>query len=551
MFGTMKSLRLILLSFAIHVQANNHLVASAGLGALNRGQGQTKSPANATTTNDGAVQPIKLVGGVAFSILVQNGLVQNVTFDEYKSELVWAVDVLSLEVVSLMNRNWRRKTQEQEEQERLPTRNRQLAVSVDIPSSVTLLQLAGEGPCLPALNGVAGVTPQDRCEEVYASVPLSVDSTQNPVDVVTSFETLFNAAADVGRLESILNASFPDFFVRIVTIKNTTQTSTTNETSPPNATAEGSSAAAGSSSSSSSPPQTNPIMPSATKQVSPPEKTGLLLGGIIGIVAGAMAAFCMAGMSYVVAARRSRRATGLLFSVDKDDREIPHQETDLIENFSESGLEWADLESTNAENGDNKKQEKAVARNAEEDVDSKYSFEGVSLSEPSPQYRLPLSIRMPKSSPRSGMATGQSSPSKESSVGSASMTSAESTDPVLSGCRIIDFAGEIQDSRALLHATEFSVSLDNLERAIVEGDWETLAAAANTMASVASVSDHQAVTTKTTTILDSASQEWGQRDKNWQNTMDVTKAAELDRLIEDGNWAGIMEAAERYGREQA
>ena len=96
----------------------------------------------------------------------------------------------------------------------------------------------------------------------------------------------------------------------------------------------------------------------------------------------------------------------------------------------------------------------------------------------------------------------------------------------------MDYAGEIQDST---EPPELIIHIEGLEAAITSRDWDTLADAAATIQAANPSSN------------DSFSRDWSHRDKSWYSALDAVNAAELDRLVEQSDWAAVYELAVSLG----
>lgn len=539
----------------------------------------------------------------------------NITdFASYQPQLVWAVDILTMETVSFLNRDWGRRRMEEEES-RNRQQQRRLDVRADLPTTVKPFASSTITSSQTCLDLVQHFDPdysgeEYKCEQVQASVQLYLTSgEEDPLYVEESFEAIFEAATQLGRLQSILDESFPESALQIWIVTNKTlaavQQMENKPTSPPT----------------SSPPimeeeeeddnthsplqdpqdyfddtaTAAPVVSVSSSSSNPNSR--LLIGAILGIVAGAFAAFCLVGGGMVSCwhlSMRRRRKKLYAATYDEEGRDGlmgNHSSQDLAESYSLAGLEWGKNDSNDLEAAP----DDPVAKNLNEN----YFFK----DEPSPDYQLPATLAIRQSSPRSKnkaiaeagtptssnvdvWSTTSSSVDTNSTTSTALAVIGGGTSTPSHGIRLVDFTGKVRVSprgvdeiigeeehkQHVFHdeedATEqeYHVSLDDLERAIVEGDWETLAAAATTMAAVvttikreddnttATPDNHTSIAATAATsssapvvlVSENNKNQWSHRDKTWQTMMDATKAAELDRLIEDGDWKGIVQAAERY-----
>lgn len=91
-----------------------------------------------------------------------------------------------------------------------------------------------------------------------------------------------------------------------------------------------------------------------------------------------------------------------------------------------------------------------------------------------------------------------------------------------------------------------STPMEDLERAIMVGDWSAVGASATILMSTTGADS------STATSIASAQEEGKSRGSGgsaWQMAVDARKAAELDKLIEAGNWEGVISAAAKYESE--
>lgn len=466
---------------------------------------------------------LKVIGSVVFSVVIKDGIRDNISWETYESELVWAVDILALETLSVVENDWislvsADPTEDAPVSSLEPSNRRKLQVHVDIPSSLGLSSGGSRQPCPPGVGDVE----LDRCEKVYAAIRLVLDNNRDdPIQVEESFEAIFNAAVLYGRLQTILVEFFPESFVQVYSERDVVKEAE-DESSPPAAEAPAVGSYFDDDNIQTNAPQTTAPEPAASNdEVALGSK--LSLGSLLAILTGVLVVFVGAGVAAFVLGHRRFSS---LFSLNKEIPEIEPQETDLIENFSVAGLEWGSPEVLNDSDppffADKKKK-------------PQIPLEELATSD-AVVYKLPSSLKFPpQPSPMSDM-TGPSH-------GGSSSGSVE-TPEYASGYSVVDGSGKAQSSPELSYL-DLSVNLDGLEAAIVEGDWNTLAAAANAITEAGGTDE------STQGKLSVVSREWTLRDKSWQDAIDATKAAELDHLIEEGDWAGIIEAAARYGSEKA
>jgi hypothetical protein len=500
-----------LLSFCALQAANSPMFVAAQLGGTNDVAQQQLDPPS--VIEDG---PLEVIASVSFSVVIDGGIENNISWEEYESELVWAVDILALEALAVMQSNWGRSlgsgntdANQEDTSASSPevSSRRQLQTRVDIPTSLGRLPAESQEPC-PAEVGDVEL---DRCEVIFAAIRLMVDTDQgdDPIQMEESFKVIFSAAIEYGRLQVILEESFPDLFVRVFSKRDVEPTSTSSP--KPEEPATGGYFQ-------DVPFQTDP---SPTPKTESESSDGLSLGSLLAILTGVCVLFMCAAVS---AFYLGHKRISTLFSVNKEVPEIEQQETDLIENFSEAGLEWGSPEVLKE------------SQQADPIFDAKKNVPKFSIKEPPKKnvnvaglYTLPSSLQLPEQSPISAISGPLSNVSSTGSGGSAE------TSVFMSDMSVFDSSPTANTPSP----SNLAVNLDGLEAAIVEGDWDTVAAAAN---AITETSDQT-----TEADLSLVSLEWSYRDKSWHNALDATRAAELDDLIEHGDWSGIMEAAARYG----
>lgn len=405
----------------------------------------------------------EVTGSVSFSLSVQG----NLPWTKYKSQLVWAVDVLAGEVASLMNSDW---TSNPASGISSSEKGSKLVVNASRPSRV----LQSPHPCNIT------VEQSHRCEVVFASVQLEIDVTADPIQAEDSFESIFAAAVGVGRLQTILLTYFPQSQVQVLVVEG--------------APTEAPSMVAGNYFGEEDPIDT--VVPPTTSNAS---SEGLSTGGIVGILMTLVVVlFVVVG----VASALKRRQQCLVLHETKQDLVIETQETDLIESFSQAGLEWGSPEIKS------EKQDPGYPK----ERDGSFSVQG-----------LPDPDSYPRPTPHS--------PSSKSTTSSPSSKSSRSS-PSSKSSRVVDFAAESHDSS---EPPELIIHLDGLEAAIMTRDWDTLAVAAATIQAAHHSSNG------------SFSRDWSHRDKSWYSALDAGYATELDRLVEQGDWAAVYELAIRLG----
>mmetsp|Transcript_18844 Transcript_18844/g.45534 ORF Transcript_18844/g.45534 Transcript_18844/m.45534 type:complete len:858 (-) Transcript_18844:141-2714(-) len=90
--------------------------------------------------------------------------------------------------------------------------------------------------------------------------------------------------------------------------------------------------------------------------------------------------------------------------------------------------------------------------------------------------------------------------------------------------------------------------LEDLEDAIMAGDWVAVGETAATLATMQYDSQSQSRSELSKSSVD-VSNVSSKRSERWKESIDAKKAAELDELIEKGDWEGIISAAGRYETE--
>lgn len=398
---------------------------------------------------------LELMGSIVFSLSVG----EDVSWDTYESKLIWAVDVVAMEVVSLMETDWSKRVLSSDISS--SNHGRKLEVKLNIPSTIS----PSRTPC------EMEVVPGNRCEDIYALVRLWVDGAENPLEVEDSFESIFNAAVELGRLQAVLNESFPELQVQVLSDRK----QAVDEPTVLPGTFFGE----------------EEVSQVSDQSQSTNSSEGFPMGAVIGVLIAALL-FLSVSVVAVIVVRRKRQYT---FYNGKHDLVIETQETDLIESFSQAGLEWGSPEIKV------EKQDQCYPKTQ----DGSFSVEG-----------LPETDSLPPQSPSNETSTSSNSGSSSSSRGS----------------RVVDFTGEIKDSS---EPPEVIIHSDGLEAVIMAGDWETLAAAAITIQGAKDGS------------IASFSRDWSHRDKSWYNCMDASNASYLDRLVEQGDWAGVLDFAMRFG----
>lgn len=209
--------------------------------------------------------------------------------------------------------------------------------------------------------------------------------------------------------------------------------------------------------------------------------------------------------------------------------EVPPVDTDLdlVETFSETGLEWGG----SPEGGTTSAP--ISARNRTESDVAAFS-ENMSIEDALAPYTVPPHFQMastPDSLASSNFSSAFSLPTPGSSVansamGKYSVESMASSEMVYK--EIEEYHRGIADS---------PIQMDELETAIAKGDWATIVRAAH---------QNMAAASDTSSVQSSISfrEDWSARSKEWHRKMDMAKAVELDMLVQEGDWEGILSLAQ-------
>jgi hypothetical protein len=90
--------------------------------------------------------------------------------------------------------------------------------------------------------------------------------------------------------------------------------------------------------------------------------------------------------------------------------------------------------------------------------------------------------------------------------------------------------------------------LEDLENAIIEGNWIAVGATAAALSAMHNDNLTKSDMSKSTGVSSAVS---SMMSDKWKESIDFDKAAELDRLIELGDWEGIIQAASRFENEKS
>lgn len=450
----------------------------------------------------------------------------NRTWEEYESELVESVDLLSLEVVALMNSRWN----DPEVDDPRPEVQLQLPVSLGISKGSM-----SDSAC-----------PTD-CQRIYASATLLIDPIDDPLTMEAAFERTFLAAIGHGRLQDILDDVAPDFFVDIHFVDEGSgidgdedvKGSGEEDVMVGNIFGDDSLFFGG-------PPLEGTT---SSKPTTSDAEEGLSIFSVLGMLGAALLALGFAMIALWVVRQKRRSAPRLDIGKNAQNgrrrprrnrkfrgrrggaKDLPQVDTDLdlVETFSGTGLEWG---SPDAESGDPVPPRKRSGSDASHfSVPDTSSIDGSPLQ--LPPYQLPPQLRMtttPDSIASTKFSTAFSLPTPDSSNGNSAM-----------GRYSLDSMGSsemnYQDNEEYNNAPAPNVvKLEQLENALGSNDWPTLAQAAH----------YNLVASETGSVQSSAShrEERNNRPKDWHKTMDTSKAAQLDKLVQEEDWEGILHLAQ-------
>ncbi len=470
-------------------------------------------------------------------------------FEAYASQLIVAVDSLALEVVkdlesalrNNLNRHNRRLRilHDWNNAARIGEYQRFLQnLHVDVPGSITQVQTHKFTP-IPQVSDVntflGGACPsnfgnadEDRCEEITAAIGLFVDDKFVRTEIQHSFQVGLDAGVRSGRLQYFLEETYPQSRVRIVSGEVVQDPK--NEEQIPR--------------------EVNPSMPKdgdfeLSREVS--------AGVVVGTVLALLAAIILAILVCLVTRRRRKKrnmredSTGCI--IDKgsiDAKTLPES----------SALAWGDQEGS-------KDQADPDDWSIPRSVSGKPKI--VLLSPDLGEYPIPLDdgftyadteesqdIRSRDGSVVSDMYSEDWSAitencSRDGSVVSAksgrnsSSLGSSSTAGFMSVNRVVDLHGG-RFKNYIPGVAEF----DDLEAVVLAGD---SAAVGATAAALTCQNDESFNENHTIKKWEERSRDLSIRSKTLHDVIDATKAAELDQMIQQGDWAAIIEAAARYESE--
>jgi hypothetical protein len=99
-------------------------------------------------------------------------------------------------------------------------------------------------------------------------------------------------------------------------------------------------------------------------------------------------------------------------------------------------------------------------------------------------------------------------------------------------------------------ATSADAKLEDLEKAIIAGDWVAVGATASALATMQYDNQSKSDLSRSTGGPSAMSSKLSDT-RRWIGAIDEDKAAELDHMIESGDWDGIVEAASRFEAEMS
>lgn len=409
------------------------------------------------TASDSPTEQSVVEVNSTFTIVVANGIKENITFSVYETDLAIGLQMLSAQIVQDLFRSEGKALRR-----RLGVR---LAAS---PSFHSVLDVGfTDSPMLNedgSFRGGAcplesGDPEFDRCESITATLTLSVGGSEEH-KVQTAFEEALTAQILSGELQVVLNEIDEDTVVTVLLGKNMASTETPTMVGTEN-------------------------LGEDDQSHDKPSKDIFSIPVISGIAVGGIA---LLGLLVLIPSKKKTIPKSIGGVIDKPP--VPREPT----NMARRPLP---------------KDGRKVLRNT--------GHENMSLSLPS--YLMNENL---------GVISEADTKDEQSSVGTLE------SDFMMMGANIVDFGGE---GRGLLDDRMLSnEKLDELEAAIMNGDWAALGAVAKVLASDSN--------------YDNASASLASSRGTWQGFLDVSKASELNLLIEHGNWEGVMDAALRYQAEK-
>ncbi len=452
-----------------------------------------------------------VIGTVTFSIVVKAGKLNHLPLKAYSSKLIMAVDSLALEVVEDMERsmdtngyNRRRRILNSLDVDVHTAHHHRFLerLRVNLPGSITHVQTSDftSTPQVSASNNfLGGACPStfgdvdaDRCEEITASISLFVGDGYI-AEIQNAFQAGLEDGVTSGRLKNLFTETYPKSRVKIVS---------------------------------------GEVILDTKEDASMSQEAGLDVsrhmsaGAIVGIILALLAVL----LAILLGLRSCQRWLKPNMKEDSTAYTIDKESVDVNTLPESDGLARSDQD---GEDNDNWSTPTNVSKKP--DV--------VFLSSDLGQYIIPLDDNLSYAS-----AEG----SKNAHMRDASVVSGMSG-RIPSSLGSTSTAGFISEARVELHDGKSKHDIPGLGKiedleatilaAIQTGDWEAVGA---TAAVLASQPDCSFSGRHTIASLDEQSRDGSTKSITWQSAIDATKAAELDQLIEQGNWAGIIDAAARY-----
>ncbi len=448
--------------------------------------------------------PVTEVAIVEYGIAITNGGVEEIPPSAYVSDLVKSMDIVAEDVAASF-------TFGELENDRRLRRKLATVTTVNLPTGVDILS---ETEC----PGFVAVT--DECQIVTASVVLEVAGSSDPSAVKDSFEDSLNSAIESGALQAALIEVNPNSVVTITT-GFTTSSPTLSPTSAPT---------------------------TAPTNGSPIGGGGVVAGIVLAAVGGALLAFLFLG------GRGSEESSdpyveepGMGVPLEKDIEEAGVQPV-VTDKFPSQGgpgstvaaiaaaavvgtaaaaaissdkkKKEADDASSAGESGWSSNQDGSSANTSiDASLDSipQTNFSGIVLGESEDKGTSVLAT--PTKSEAAGEQEQSGSPSASLSPHS------QSQDNSLTGTTGTD--GSMQSTYS------------ELDEAIQKGDWAAVGVTAALLASQSYVDDNTQGSSK------------GARLRRPNTALNPERAAELDRLVETGDWEGVVAAAAKFDAQEA
>jgi hypothetical protein len=531
-------------------------------------------------------EPVEVIVKTSYSILVANGTEEI----SYTNSLIAAMDIVAQNVATTLNvGNTRRKTkrrrqllEDQEQQNQLQLRHRRLEILVTIPTEIDDIIDVGytTNPQLVDGTFVRGPCPYDIgdpttdiCEEVTASIILELSSPQdNPVSAYGLFLAALDNALIMGDLnEAFLEVAPADTPVIIAT---------------------------GQPSQGGPPPTTDG--PTVAPTGGGDERTsGLSVGAIAGIAAGAAALVlvfaCAVAQQYEVNQKQQRAEIRKEKAEALRNKELQDPEAPLPDDYyddehdegTKSDKEMAEI-ATAASTEPSSSQEARSGGPSQSNLGQQLHPEEEKQPEEDDTANL-MMAPVPYISPTksdNGLQGSQrieilgsedlmhhgsaaNLPAENRSIGNISHESeggwsenytssmgTMSDDEMLPELPSEDVKEDEKienlgpnsplSETPLGQMSTTEARFEDLEHAIVAGDWAAVGA---TAAALAAMQDTQSKSTDFSSSSAGISALSSLRSHSQKNSGDADKAAKIDQLIEQGDWEGIVSAAAQFEAE--